>query len=140
MKKSDIYEIRDLLQLDHDQIRELIERYRSENDTDFELAGARIIRADAIDAIQQDELLSDLYCLGCFNAHFLANYLPISADAIRKIQDAGAYEAVGEIVKEYIADIQEGYAAADGYGHHFNGYDFSEYAIGPYLIFPRARE
>lgn len=137
---ADVLEIVDALDLDTDQIKELVEKIESEDDTDFELAGARIIHKDFIDKIQQDELLSDLYCLGCFNANFLADYLPLDADDLEQLQKAEAYTAIGKIASKYIEEIQEGYAAADGYGHHFNGYDFSEIETDHYYIFPRARE
>ena len=135
---EDVLKIANILDLDVDQIAELIERIEAEDDKDFELAGARIIHRDFIDKIQQDELLTDLYVLGCFNANFLADYLPISQSAIVAIQEAEAFEALGEIGKEYIEEIQQGYASADGYGHHFNGYDFSEYKTAHYYVFPRA--
>lgn len=137
---ADVLEIADALDLDTDQIKELVEKIESEDDTDFELAGARIIHKDFIDKIQQDELLSDLYCLGCFNASFLADYLPLDADDIEQLQKAGAFSAIGKIASKYIEDIQDGYSAADGYGHHFNGYDFSEIETDHYYIFPRAAE
>lgn len=136
---KDVLAIADELELDTDQITELIEKIESEDD-DFVLSGARIIHKDVIDKIQQDELLSDLYCLGCFNANFLADYLPLDTDDIEQLQKADAYTAIGKIAAKYIEEIQEGYAAADGYGHHFNGYDFSEVETDHYYIFPRARE
>jgi hypothetical protein len=136
----DVLQISEELELDNDQVAELIELVETEDDIDFELAGARIIHKDFIDKIQQDELLSDLYCLGCFNADFLADYLPLDADEIEHLQKAEAYTAIGKIAAKYIAEIQEGYAAADGYGHHFNHYDFSEIETAHYYIFPRAAE
>ena len=137
---TDVLAIAETLELDNDQISELIEIIESEDDIDFELAGARIIHKDFIDKIQQDELLSDLYCLGCFNACFLADYLPLDIDDIEQLQKAGAFSAIGKIASKYIEEIQEGYAAADGYGHHFNGYDFSEIETDHYYVFPRAAE
>ncbi len=135
----DVLAIADALELDNEQIAELIEKMEAE-DTDFELAGARIIYKDFIDEIQQGELLSDLYVLGCFNASFLADYLPLDTDDIEQLQRAKAFTAIGKIASKYIEEIQEGYAAADGYGHHFNGYDGSEIETCHYYIFPRAAE
>lgn len=97
-----------------------------DNDSDFEVDNVRFIETGSIDEIQQDELLSDLYCLGCFNADFLSGYLPLDADVIKNIQDAGAFEAIGKMCKSEIESIQKDYASADGYGHHFNSYDFGE--------------
>jgi hypothetical protein len=136
----DVLRISEELELDNEQIAELIERVETEDDEDFELAGARIIHKDFIDKVQQDELLSDLYCLGCFNACFLADYLPLDAEEIEHLQKAEAYTAIGKIAARYIKEIQAGYAAADGYGHHFNRYDFSEVETDHYYIFPRAAE
>lgn len=137
---KDILAIAEELELNTGQIAELVEKIEAEDDTDFELAGARIIHKDFIDKIQQEELLSDLYCLGCFNASFLADYLPLDTDDIEQLQKADAYTAIGKIAAKYIEEIQEGYAAADGYGHHFNHYDFSEIETDHYYIFPRAAE
>lgn len=135
---KDVLAIANGLELDTDQITELLEKMGVEDD--FELAGARIIHADSIDKIQREELLSDLYCLGCFNANFLAGYLPLDTEDIEQLQKAEAFEAIGKIASKYIEAIQKGYAAADGYGHHFNGYDFSEIETDHYYIFPRAAE
>lgn len=137
---TDVLAIAEALELDNDQITELLDRMDVEDDIDFELAGARIIHRDFIDGIQQEELLSDFYCLGCFNASFLADYLPLDTEDIEQLQKAEAYTALGKIASKYIKEIQEGYAAADGYGHHFNGYDFSEIETDHYYVFPRARE
>lgn len=105
--------------------REVLENILDRND-DFEVSNVRFILDDSIDSIQQDELSSDLYCLGCFNADFLADYLPIDAEDIKNIQDAGAYEAIGKMILPVIEDVQKAYASVDGYGHHFNHYDFNE--------------
>ncbi len=140
LTNADVLAIAEALELDNDQITELLNRMDSEDDIDFELAGARIIHRDFIDGIQQEELLSDFYCLGCFNASFLADYLPLDTEDIEQLQKAEAYTALGKIASKYIKEIQGGYAAADGYGHHFNYYDGSEIETDHYYVFPRARE
>lgn len=85
----------------------------------------RFINDDVIDQIMQDELESDTYMLGCFNAWFLADILGTSTDAIEAIQKAEAYEGLGEMVLAggHLEKLQKAYASADGYGHHFSGYD-----------------
>lgn len=95
---------------------------------DFEVDGVRFVRDDAIDQIQQDELASDEYILGCFNADFLADVLGIDQEVIEAMQKAEAYEAIGKLIISMgkLEALQQAYSRADGYGHHFNGYDFSE--------------
>lgn len=98
---------------------------------DFEVDGVRFIRANAIDTIQCDELASDEYVLGCFNAWFLADVLGIDQDVIEAIQKAEAFEAIGKLIISMgkLEALQQAYSRADGYGHHFNSYDFSEEEI-----------
>ena len=98
------------------------------DESDFEVSNVRFIRSDYIDEIQQDELSSDEYILGCFNSWFLAEVLDIDEDVIESIQKADAFEALGKLVisMDKLEELQESYASTDGYGHHFNHYDLSE--------------
>lgn len=107
--------------------REVAQRLEA-NDADFEVDGVRFINTDYIDRIQQDELSSDLYCLGCFNASFVASVTGIDQDVIEAMQKAEAYEAVGKLIisLDKLGELQEECASADGYGHYFNSYDSSE--------------
>lgn len=127
MRFSEIKELKSFCEnlLSNPDWREVLENILDGND-DFEVNNVRFISDDSIDSIQQNELSSDLYCLGCFNADFLAGYLPIDAEDIKNIQDAGAFEAIGKMVLQVIGEVQKGYASTDGYGHHFNHYDFNE--------------
>lgn len=97
----------------------------AESSEDFELHQFRFINADRIDKIQQDELSGDPYALGCFNAWFLADILDIDTEIVEAAQSGEAFEALGNSVINggHLADLQEAYAAADGYGHHFAHYD-----------------
>ena len=110
-------------------------------DNDFEAFGARFIATSAIDKIQQDELESDLYILGCFNGPFLACILDIDQDVIEAMQDAEAFEAVGKLIISLgkLEELQADYARYDGYGHHFNNYDGGELELTingvDYLVF-----
>jgi hypothetical protein len=47
------------------------------------------------------------------------------------MQKAEAYEAIGKLIISLckLPELQEAYASADGYGHHFNSYDFEEKEI-----------
>jgi len=102
---------------------------------DFEINGVRFVHSEHIDRIQQNDLLSDLYVLGCFNADFLSPIIGIEAKTITRIQEADAYEGIGEIAAKHIEEVQKRYAEYDGYGHHFNHYDFSQEEFGDYYIF-----
>lgn len=95
---------------------------------DFEVSNVRFIDTDNIDEIQQEELGGDEYILGCFNADFLSEVLNLSVEVIEAIQDAEGFEALGKMVLEMdkLEELQEQYASADGYGHHFNHYDGNE--------------
>jgi hypothetical protein len=98
---------------------------------DFEVDGVRFISDSAIDQIQQDELSGDEYILGCFNAWFIADVIGIDLDVIEAMQKAEAFEAIGKLIISMgkLEELQSAYASADGYGHHFNGYDFGEEEI-----------
>ena len=110
--------------------REVLENVQENND-DFEIDNVRFINSNEIDQIQQDELSSDEYILGCFNAWFIADVLNIDLDVIEAMQKSEAFEAIGKLIisMDKLEDLQEAYARADGYGHHFNHYDGSEEEI-----------
>jgi hypothetical protein len=128
MKLSQLREVKELSnELDLD-FKELVTAF-IDSETDFEIDNYRFISANEIDEVQQNELKSDLYMLGCFNADFLSEHTDLSYKAIVALQKAEAYEELGEIVVDNIEAIQEGYASADGYGHHFNHYDGNEWEI-----------
>jgi len=112
----------------------ILDNMRDSGD-DFEVNNYRFIRRDAIDAIHREELASDLYILGCFNADFLAGITDIDVDAIQALQDAEAFEALGKLVLPHIDEIQRQYSSVDGYGHHFAHYDGEEHEIGDYYVF-----
>lgn len=104
---------------------------------DFEADNYRFIHQDEIDRIQQEELESDEYTLGCFNASFLAGVLGLDTEPVEAIQSAGAYEALGKMVINggHLAELQGEYAGLDGYGHHFAHYDGNEQEVGSYYVF-----
>lgn len=107
--------------------REVVENIVSYEE-DFKVDNVRFIHSDDIDEIQQEELKSDLYVLGCFNAWFLAGVLDIDSDVIEAMQEAEAFEAIGKLIvsMDKVDELQEKYASVDGYGHHFNHYDGNE--------------
>lgn len=107
--------------------REVLENMADGTD-DFEVDNVRFIKSDCIDEILADELGSDNYMLGCFNAWFIADVTGIDTDVIEAMQKAEAYEAIGKLIKslDKLEVLASAYASADGYGHHFNSYDFGE--------------
>ncbi len=102
---------------------------------DFEIDNYRFIRKDAIDKIQESELADDIYILGCFNASFLSDFLPLDTEDIKDMQKAEMYDIIGKLAMENVAEIQQEYAKIDGYGHHFNHYDGNEEELINYYAF-----
>ena len=124
------------LSFETDEISEILKEIQDGN-RDFEAANWRFIDKDDIDETQQEELKGDLYMLGCFRAEFVANILGLPSEAIEAMQKAEAFEAIGMLLEKHIEELQEAYASADGYGHHFAHYDHEEHDIfdGNYYAF-----
>ncbi|ULG01910.1 hypothetical protein phiA047_0179 [Aeromonas phage phiA047] len=105
---------------------------------DFDGREYRIISNDDILDIMKDELASDEYVLGCGSDWFMSDVTGIPVDAIRKIQNADAYEALGIIIAnndEMLTKFAEGIISHDGAGHHFATYDGMEEEAGEYTVF-----
>ena len=92
---------------------------------DYDGMEFRVINDNDILDILTNELESGEYMLGCFNASFLSSILDVDSDAIESIQKSGAFEGLGKMIKgmDKVQEVAEDYASADGYGHHFAGYD-----------------
>jgi len=107
--------------------REVVENIVS-GSNDFEVDNVRFISTDEIDQIQCDEMESDTYILGCFNARALSDATGIDQCVFEAMQKADAYDAIGKLVISLgkLSDLQQQYCSADGYGHHFNSYDGGE--------------
>ena len=126
MKLSQLRDAKNLSnELDID-FRELTEQITDEN-YDFEIDNYRFIKVSEIDTIQQDELKSDLYILGCFNADFIEDNTNLSLKVIQALQKAEAFEELGELILDDIETLQSEYVRMDGYGHHFGRYDGNEH-------------
>lgn len=129
MKLSEFNEVKDFLnELNIEtSFRDVCENIIAE-ETDFEVDGFRFIDQCEIDEIQANELESDPYILGCFNASFISNCTDLSYDIVKALQEGEKYEELGQhiIDNDYVDDMQEGYSSADGYGHHFAHYDGHE--------------
>ena len=128
MKLSQLREVKELSNELGIDFRELVENVNDEN-TDFEIENYRFIASDEIDKIQQNELKSDLYILGCFNDWFIADNTDLSIKVVQALQKAEAFEELGDLIVDDIETLQSEYARADGYGHHFNHYDGNEWEI-----------
>ena len=131
--KTFFKDLLDSTDLDPVYIPELIEELGA--NYDFTIDDYRFIHEDYIDDIQKEELASDLYILGCFNAWFLSNCSGIDIDIIETLQKSEAFEGLGKLMLPYLDKIQQDYASLDGYGHHFNHYDGDEIELGDWYIF-----
>jgi len=115
--------------------------FLADKEIDFTVNDVRFIKTSEIDQILADELESDLYTLGCFTAWFIADQTKLPIEMIEACQKSEAYEALGEGIKATcdMLDFAKAFVSADGYGHHFNGYDGSEEEINllgtDYIVF-----
>ena len=129
MKFSQIKEIRNFCDnlFSTPNWREVVEKI-SGGETDFEVEGVRFITGDTILSVLAEELQSDLYCLGCFNARFIADMCNWPIQLVEAAQKGEAFEALGKAIADNcdMERFANAYAGADGYGHHFNRYDGSE--------------
>ena len=98
---------------------------------DFTVNNVRFIADDEILEIMAEELTSDLYCLGSFNASFIAEQCNWPVELVEAAQKGEAFEALGQAIADNcdMEEFAEAYASADGFGHHFNSYDFGEEEI-----------
>lgn len=137
MRYSEIKEIKKELEaVGFDDWRSFIEEYVNET-ADFDVDGYRFIHQDNIDEIMQEELGSDLYALGCFNDWFLADVLDVDYYAIKAMQEAEAYKAIGMLIISMgkLEKLQKEYARFDGYGDYFDHYDGIENMVDVYYVF-----
>jgi hypothetical protein len=110
--------------------REVLENVLNGNE-DFEVDNVRFISEDSILSVLAEELTSDLYCLGCFNAGFIADQCNWPIELVEATQKGEAFEALGKAIEDNtdMEEFAEAYASEDGYGHHFNSYDGGEEEI-----------
>ncbi|MDX8384590.1 MAG: hypothetical protein R8M45_10950 [Ghiorsea sp.] len=132
MKYSEIKQLKkDLAAIDCEEWREAINDCRGTNEVELQGGDFRLILAADIDDIMESELGNDEYILGCFNASFLQDVTGVEHAVFEAMQKAEAYGAIGKLVKsmDKLSDLQEQYASADGYGHHFAHYDGNAYEL-----------
>lgn len=113
--------------------REVVEQAEA-GDTDFEVDGVRFISDNSILSVMVDEIFSDEYILGCFNASFIAKNSDLNIELVEACQQSEAFEAIGKALSDTLSDDEkesfcEAYASADSYGHHFNHYDGTEFEV-----------
>jgi hypothetical protein len=125
-----------IVSMESDEVREVAAKMK-EGTEDFEAGNFRFIHVEAVDRIMVEELEGDAYCLGCFNADFLADIVNLPLKAIETLQKAEAFEALGKIIMDggYTAKIAEKHADADGYGYHFAHDDGYTHDCGNYYMF-----
>lgn len=117
---------------------DIADKFDNDFYVDFDGREYRVLNNDDILDIMKDELSGDTYVLGCGSDWFMSDVTGIPVDAIRKIQNADAHEALGIIIAnndEMLTAFAEGIVSHDGAGHHFSVYDFSETAAGEYTVF-----
>lgn len=129
MKYSEIKDVKDFCEglYSEPEWREVVQCV-VDGEGDFEVDNVRFIKDDAILSVMADEIFSDNYILGCFNASFISENSDLNYELVQACQDSEAFEAIGKALNDTLTDDEkesfcEAYAGADGYGHHFNRYD-----------------
>jgi len=125
----------DLSYLSVSELAEL-EQQLAQGSHDFMVSDLRFIDEGVIDSIQVIELSDDPDMLGCFMPWLLADCLDVSTECIEGIQKAGQFEALGELILGHegaLEELQQKYAACDGYGAHFAP-DGTAVECGQYVI------
>jgi len=125
----------DLAHLSATELEEL-EAHLKKGTFDFDVSDIRFIDETVIDAIQAEELRGDPYLLGSFTAWLIADCLNVSTECIESLQGADDPDAIGELLlgcPDAVEQLQQEYAAADGYGAHFcpdgNATECGQYVI-----------
>ena len=104
-------------------------RYKFPSSYDFnaDLNGReyRFIAGCYIDDALRMEVDTDPYTLGCFNAWFLAKYIPLTKEQILEAQKAECFEVIGQLVLNCgnLNELLEAAVGYDDYGHFFSHYD-----------------
>ncbi len=100
------------------------------NDGDIDIVDGdyRFIDKDHIDRIMCEEMESDPYILGCYNAWFIAENTDLSTDIIEALQEADKFDAIGRHIIDngFVEAMQQSSVSYDGYGLHFAHYDGNE--------------
>ena len=96
-----------------------------DSETNFEVDNYTFITEDealkeVINMYQCDE-----YILGCFNADFIADFIPLDYDSIKTLQESENFEVIGKLILNSgnLESMMEDYISLDGYGHALSSYD-----------------
>lgn len=119
-------------------ISDVTDNLDNDFNVDFDGREYRIISNENILSTMISELESDEYVLGCASSWFISDVTGIPTDAVEKIQNADAHEALGIIIannEEMLTKFAEGIISQDGAGHHFSSYDGSETEAGDCTVF-----
>ena len=105
-------------------LNEISRKLESDISFHFEVNGKeyRIIKNDYLMEILKEEI-NDGETLPFFNANFLSRIIEVDANEIRTCQENNCYEIILKVCEPYLDTIAEEYVNADGFGHHFSGYD-----------------
>ena len=97
----------------------------NDGDIDIVAGNYRFIDKNHIDRIMCEEMESDPYILGCYNAWFIAENTDLSIDIVEALQEADKFDAIGQhiIDNDFVEAMQQSSVSYDGYGLHFAGYD-----------------
>ena len=125
------------IDIESEEYEQLIANIRDTDVNEFTSGGYRFIKREAIDSILEQELSSDEYCLGCFNADFLADITEWPMGLIKAAQEGEAFAELGKVLIQEgkVPAIAREYHSQDGYGHHFGHYDGNELEFRDYLVF-----
>ena len=103
---------------------ELLENVK-ENETNFEVDNYTFITEDEALKEVVNMYQCDEYILGCFNADFIADFIPLDYDSIKTLQESENFEVIGKLILNSgnLENMMEDYISLDGYGHALNSYD-----------------
>lgn len=109
-------------------VTEANESNESANTTDYDYL---VVAENYIQTAVEDNISSDEYVLGCFNAWFIANVTGWPLFLVEAAQTDEGRAKLGEaIVSEgFVPAMAEAYISADGAGHSLSGYDGTEHEL-----------
>ena len=124
MKKQEVKNIIQLSNYLSIDKRELFDQINEKNES-FEVENYTFLSEDEAlkDVINMYEC--DEYILGCFNADFIEDFIPLSYEDIKTIQEGEHYEIIGKLILNSgkLEEMMQEYIRLDGFGHALNSYD-----------------
>jgi len=124
MKKQEVKNIIQLANYLSVDKRELFDQINEKSES-FEVENYTFLSEDEAlkDVINMYEC--DEYILGCFNADFIEDFIPLSYEDIKTLQDGEHYEVIGKLILNSgkLEEMMQEYIRLDGFGHALNSYD-----------------